>query len=109
MTLYSCRTVNRNIDFERLNRILLVHLPSLARQWFPEGKKSGNEWIARNVTRADRHIGSFSINTRTGRWSDFSTKDAGGDVISLAAYRFGTSQLDAARSLAIGLGLSEVF
>ena len=42
-----------------------------------------------NPTRADRRPGSFSVNTRTGRWADFATGDRGGDVVSLAAYLHG--------------------
>ena len=37
--------------------------------------------------RADHRKGSFKINLTTGRWSDFATGDAGGDLVSLAAYR----------------------
>ena len=47
----------------------------------PHGRRLGSEWIARNPTRADRHLGSFKINLRTGRWADFATGDAGGDLI----------------------------
>ena len=39
--------------------------------------------------RSDRRPGSFSVNTRTGRWADFATGDRGGDVVSLAAYLHG--------------------
>ena len=38
-------------------------------------------------------------------WSDFSSGDAGGDVVSLAAYLSGTGQVEAARALADMLGL----
>jgi hypothetical protein len=37
--------------------------------------------------------------------ADFATGDKGGDPISLAAYVFGTSQVDAARTLAAALGV----
>ena len=48
---------------------------------------------------------SFSVNLNTGRWADFATGDEGGDVVSLAAYIFGTSQVEAARTLATSLGV----
>jgi hypothetical protein len=52
----------------------------------------------------DRRPGSFKIN-RNGRWSDFATKDGGGDPISLAAYLAGIGQVEAARELARALGI----
>jgi hypothetical protein len=93
------------VDFAGINRAALAHLPLLLKTWLPDGVRRGGEWVARNPTRSDRHHGSFSINLRTGRWADFATGDKGGDPISLAAYLFGTSQADAARSLALALGL----
>lgn len=56
------------------------------RAWLPEGKKQGHEWIAKNPTRNDSKPGSFCINMRTGKWSDFATGDKGGDLLSLYAY-----------------------
>ena len=50
-----------------------------------------------NPRRADRHLGSFQINVRTGKWADFATGDRGGDLISLGvAYQ--PSQVDDARA-----------
>jgi hypothetical protein len=66
----------------------------------PGGKISGGEYVVRNPTRADRRPGSFKINLRSGRWSDFATGDCGGDPISLVAYTEGMSQGEAARMLA---------
>jgi hypothetical protein len=60
----------------------------------------------RVIPRADRTPGSFKINLRSGRWSDFATGAKGGDVISLAAHLFGLSQVAAARKLAAMLGIS---
>jgi hypothetical protein len=71
----------------------------------PDGVARGAEYIARNPRRADRRPGSFSINLRTGKWSDFATGDKGGDVVSLAAYLLGTGQAEAARALADMLGV----
>ena len=56
-------------------------------------------------TRPDKNPGSFSVNIRTGRWADFATGDKGGDVISLAAYIFQCRQIEAARTLAVTLGV----
>jgi hypothetical protein len=73
----------------------------------PGGRREGREYVARNPRRADRTAGSFRINLTTGRWADFATDDAGGDPVSLAAYLFDLSQLDAARRLAAMLGMHE--
>lgn len=94
------------IDFGRINRAALPMLPALVSRWLPDGRREGNEWVARNPTRADRHPGSFRINLRTGRWSDFATGEAGGDPVSLAAYLARTPQAEAARNLAAMLGVS---
>jgi len=93
------------VDFDAINRAALTHLPSLCRQWLPNGKRLRHEWIALNPRRADRSPGSFSVNLQTGKWGDFAVGDTGGDVVSLAAYLFNTTQVDAARTLAVSLGV----
>src|SRR6476646_7078109 len=87
------------VDFVGINRAALAHLPSRLKTWLPDGVRRGDEWVARNPRRSDRHPGSFSINLRTGRWADFATGDAGGDPVSLGAYLHRLSQADAARRL----------
>jgi hypothetical protein len=96
------------IDFSAINQAALGYLPSLVRQWCPDGKRCGREYVALNPTRPDMRPGSFSINLETGRWADFSTGDRGGDVISLAAYIFRCRQVEAARVLATTIGLDDV-
>lgn len=61
----------------------------------PDGVLRGNEFIARNPTRNDHSLGSFSYNTETGLWADFATGDAGQGVISLCAYLDKSSYRDA--------------
>lgn len=95
----------RRLDYAAINRAALAHLPAILKRWLPDGRRQGAEWVARNPTRADRRLGSFSINLRTGRWSDFATGDKGSDPISLAAYLFGLSQSKAARRLAGMMGM----
>jgi hypothetical protein len=59
-----------------------------------------------NPRRSDRRLGSFRVNLRTGMWADFACHDAaGGDPISLAAYLFGLTQIEAAKRLAATLGM----
>src|SRR5665213_2825294 len=95
----------RVIDFSAINAAALVRLPTLLRRWLPEGKIEGAEWVARNPKRDDRRPGSFKINLRTGRWSDFAIGEGGGDVVSLAAYLGGVGQAEAARRLADMMGI----
>jgi hypothetical protein len=93
------------IDFPAVNTAALPYLPSLVRSWLPDGRRHGHEWVALNPRRHDRHAGSFTINIRSGKWADFATGDKGGDAISLAAYLFGTTQLEAALILSAALGV----
>ena len=46
------------------------------------------------------------MNLRTGRWSDFATGDKGGDPVSLAAFLFNLSHIEAARRLSDMLRVS---
>ncbi len=94
------------VDFDRINRAALSDLESILRRWLPAGKIEGREYVALNPRRSDRRWGSFKINLRTGRWSDFAIGVGGGDVVSLAAYLDNSGQVEAARNLAAMLGIS---
>jgi hypothetical protein len=95
----------KRVDFQAINIAANRALPLILMRWLPDGRRQGREFVAKNPTRADGHAGSFSINLITGKWSDFATGDRGGDPISLAAYLFGLSQIDAARRVADMLGI----
>ena len=95
----------RGIDFEAVNRAALAVLPAVLARLIPGGKIVAREYAALNPTRADRHVGSFKVNLRSGRWADFATGDKGGDPVSLVAYLECVSQVDAARRLARMLGI----
>lgn len=88
---------SNSVDFKALNRLALQNLAAVFACFLPGGITRGHEYIARNPTRADRTLGSFKVNLHTGRWADFATGDAGGDIISLVAYAKNTGQLEAAR------------
>jgi hypothetical protein len=92
-----------SIDFRAINLAAMTILPALAARWLPSGKRCGVEWVALNPTRPDRRPGSFKVNLRTGLWADFATGQRGGDIISLAAYLSGISQVEAARRLRLML------
>lgn len=95
----------RRIAFARIAAAALDHADTLARRWLPDGRREGAEWVALNPTRADNSKGSFKVNLRTGRWSDFATSDTGGDLVALAAYLFHLDQGEAARKIAAALGI----
>ena len=92
-------------DFTAINRAAMAALPTLLRRWLSDGQTEGNEYVARNPRRPDRHYGSFKINLRTGRWADFACDARGGDPVSLFAYLNELSQTEAARCLATMLGI----
>lgn len=94
-----------SLDFPSINAAALAHCPRILFDWLPEGRLNGVEFVARNPRREDRSIGSFSINTKTGRWCDFASGDKGGDLVSLLAYLRGIGQGDAARLLASDFGV----
>lgn len=98
--------MRRNIDFQVIAQAAVSNALPLLQSWLPDGRLSGVEFRARNPRRQDRKAGSFTINTQTGRWADFATGDAGGDLISLFAYLNACSQITAARELASILGVS---
>lgn len=97
---------NHLLDFQALQQQMLPQLTTIIPQLLPDGRIRGCEYIARNPKRSDRRLGSFKVNIRTGRWCDFATGDAGGDIISLCAYLQGLSQHKAALHLIEKLGLS---
>ena len=94
-----------SVLFRALQQASRPVLPRLVRDWLPEGRREGKEWVALNPRRADQSVGSFKVNLQTGRWADFATGDKGGDAVSLLAYLRGVSQAQAARLLARELSM----
>jgi hypothetical protein len=98
----------RRVDFDGINRAALPLLPAILQRILPGGRREGNEYVALNPRRADRHRGSFRINLANGRWADFALADKsarGGDPISLVAYVRNIRQSEAARGLIRMLGM----
>lgn len=93
------------IDFELINRVALGSSRAVVLQWLPGGRVEGHEYLALNPRRRDTRLGSFKINLETGKWADFATGEAGGDLISLAAFLSGCSQTEAATRVASMLGV----
>jgi hypothetical protein len=88
------------VDFDAVNAAARANLLAVLERVLPNGRHERHEYLALNPRRADRHLGSFQINIRTGKWADFATGDKGGDPISLVAYVENISQFDAALRLA---------
>ncbi len=99
------RRYSGRVDFVRINMEALKESGRVVRGLIPDGRQLGNEWVARNPRRDDRKPGSFKVSLSTGKWADFATGDAGGDLISLAAYVTGQTQAEAATNLARALGV----
>jgi hypothetical protein len=93
------------IAFQRIAGAALRNADALVRRWLPDGRREGAEWVARNPRRNDQRLGSFKVNTRTGRWGDFATGDGGSDLIGLAAFLFNLKQGEAALRIADMLGV----
>jgi hypothetical protein len=56
------------INFDHINRTALRSLPVILSRRLPR-RKEGLEYVALEPRRNDRHLGSFRINLRTGRWA----------------------------------------
>jgi putative DNA primase/helicase len=82
-----------SIDFRVVNAALDPF--RVVPEWLPEGKKVGDNWMARN--------GSLAVNLTTGKWALFSSdekSDRGGDLVGLYAWIFhNKNQVEAAREL----------
>ena len=99
-------TAPRRIAFRRIAEAAISHATVLVPRWLPGGRREGVEWVALNPTRDDHRRGSFKINMKTGRWSDFATGAAGGDLVALASYLFRLKQGEAAKKVAEALGIA---
>lgn len=91
------------IDFEGLAHVLLSHCPGVLHEWFPSGKLQGQEFCVGNL-QGDAGD-SLKINTTTGEWSDFATRDKGRDLISVYAGKQGLKNGEAAKELLKQFGL----
>jgi hypothetical protein len=95
----------QHIDFAEVKSAALADSRGVLGRFLPGGTVIRGEYVALNPRRVDRHPGSFRVNLRSGKWSDFATGDKGGDLISLVAYLKDIPQLEAARGLSEMLGV----
>lgn len=85
------------MDFKDLSARLLQDAESLVNDWIPGGKIEGSEYVIGNLNGDSGD--SCKINIRTGKWKDFATGEAGGDLISLFAAIRGIKQGEAKKEL----------
>jgi putative DNA primase/helicase len=85
------------LDFAALAARLLSDARGLLPSWLPAGKFQGHEFKVGNL--GGEPGDSLSININTGRWADFASGEAGGDLISLYAAIRGIGQAEACRAL----------
>jgi putative DNA primase/helicase len=95
------------IDFDGINRAALSACPGLLQRWFPAGRLHGQEFRVGDL--AGKPGESLSINTVSGKWSDFAAAppESGGDLISLYAAIHKLDQGEAARGLAAEIGIED--
>lgn len=85
------------IEFEALASRLLQQARSLLAEWFPEGRLLGHEFEIGDLGGSPGD--SLRVNINTGKWKDFASGEAGGDLISLYAAIHGLKQGEAVRAL----------
>jgi putative DNA primase/helicase len=86
-----------SVDFARIGAECLRLADQLVREWLPAGTCRGAEWRVGGLHGEKGE--SMGVNLRTGKWSDFATNQAGGDLISLYAAIKNLSQVEAAKEL----------
>ena len=74
-----------NADIKQVAANALAQAKILLPRWL-KGKFEGDEFVALNPSRDDGKLGSFKINVKTGRWSDFATGESGGDIVGYYAH-----------------------
>lgn len=90
------------IDFTGLGAALLDRLDQLLPMWLPGGCRNGPEYECADLSGGAGK--SCKVNVHTGRWADFASDDAGGDLISLYAAIKGVNNGKAARLIMEELG-----
>jgi len=88
------------MEFKDVKAATVRRLDYVIESLLPGGKRQGDEWVVLNPTRNDSKPGSFSVNMKTGVWSDFATDETGGDMIDLYVYIHGGSNVQAMNALA---------
>ena len=80
------------------NAHALANYLSILQQWFPNGKRHGQEWCVGSLLGEPGD--SLKVNITKGVWKDFNSGDGGRDPVSLYAALHGVSMLVAAKAIA---------
>lgn len=91
-------------DFKELNEQLRFNVISLLHSWLPGGRVIGREFTCGDFS--GKKGNSLKINVETTLWSDFSSGDKGGDLISLYARIKSLTNIEAYRELSAMPGIS---
>lgn len=95
------------MDYKELAQAFMPYAETLLREWFPNGKLHGREFVVGSLEGEAGKSLKFNLDKGFGR--DFAGGEGFGDLVSLYASRFGLTQRDAALSISerLGVGLSE--
>ena len=94
--------MEKTLDFDGLNAVMLPRASDFCMQWLPGGKIVGKEYCCSDIRGGPGD--SLKVNLSTGLWADFATDYKGGDLISLFAAVEGLDQGEAAKILADQIG-----
>lgn len=94
------------INFTALAEALLARAAQLVAEWLPGGVVRGHEYVCGSLSGGTGT--SCSVNLVTGKWSDFSTGECGGDLLGLYAGINDLSMGKAALQVAREEGLEDV-
>ena len=89
-------------EIQQIAADALALLPGLLYEILPGGRMQGREYSCGDLTGGAGD--SCKVNSGTGKWADFATGEAGGDVVSLLAAVRRCSQSEAATELAERMG-----
>jgi len=97
---------NKKLDFAAIASRAADSVESVCKHWLPNGKRAGHEWeIGDRFGNAGQSLKVHLSGTKAGQWADFAAGDTGGDLVALVAYVEGVSQGEAAKRLAVFLGM----
>lgn len=88
---------NYKIDYEETNRYILPDLERWLSEWYPNGRRIGNEYVFGSW--AGEKGESLSINLSTGKGGDFACGDLVGDVIGIYQKRFDITRYESAKAI----------
>ena len=90
---------------KQIAKAALQHIEGLVSEWYPNGKKHGQEWCVGSLSGEPGD--SLKINLTTGVWKDFASDEkGGGDIVNLWAAKQRCTMSEAAEGVAKAIGFS---